>query len=38
MKIAMMENENKRFTDISIFSEIMAAEHGVFEDDLRKEI
>ena len=35
---AMMENENRSFTTISIFYEIIVAEHGVCDHDLRKEV
>ena len=38
MSSTMMENENKSFTNISIFSEIMFADHGICDYDLMKEI
>ena len=34
----MMENKHKSFISISIFSEIMVADHGIYDHDLRKEI
>ena len=34
----VMENENKIFTNILIFSKIMIADHGLCDQNLRKEI
>lgn len=34
---AMMDNENKHFTNISIFSEIIVQEYGVCDHNLKKE-
>ena len=34
----MMENEHKRFTNVSIFSEIKFVDHGICDHDLRKGI
>ena len=34
----MIENEHKSFTNVSIFSEILVADHGLCDHDLRKEI
>ena len=34
----MKENGRKSFTNVSVFSEIIVADHGICDHDIRKEI